>query len=148
MRDLIARLTDTIRRLAVCRRGGPAVEMGIVLPVLILMIIGTVYASWMIYSTTMLYYAVQSAARCAAVNANTCGGKTLSAQITAVQNYAVTQAQQVGLNVTTGIFAVSQPANGCGWQVTATYPFTFVLPFQTSNPSYNITLSACYPAQV
>jgi Flp pilus assembly protein TadG len=119
--------------------------MGIVLPVLCLMIFGTVYAGWMLYSTTMLYYAVEMAARCASVNTTTCGGATQAKQIAAVQAYAVTQA--MGVNVTAASFTVSQPANGCGWQVTATYPFTFILPFQAANPTYNINASACFPVQ-
>jgi Flp pilus assembly protein TadG len=148
MRCMITHATDAIKRLAACQRGGPAIEMAIVLPVLSLAIIGTVYLGWMIYSTTMLNYAVESAARCVAVatvNSVNCGGNTQTAQIQATKDYAVTQA--MGVNVTAASFAVTQPANGCGWQVTATYPFTFILPFQPSDPVYNITASACFPIQ-
>jgi hypothetical protein len=54
----------------------------------------------------------------------------------------------MGVNVTTANFTVNnQPPNGCGWQVTASYPFTFLLPFQAGDPVYTITVSACFPIQ-
>jgi Flp pilus assembly protein TadG len=148
MRGIVHRLSDVIKRLAACQRGGPAIEMGIVLPVLCLAIVGTVYTGWMIWSATMLSYAVESAARCVAVatvNSVNCSGNNPTAQRQATKTYAVSQA--IGVNVTTANFAVTQPANGCGWQVTATYPFTFMLPFQPTNPVYSITTSACFLVQ-
>ena len=115
--------------------------MAIVIPVLSLMIVGAFYAGWMIYTTTMLFYAVESAARCASVNTTTCGGATTAAQIANVQAYAVTQA--MGVPVTTASFVVTQPS--CGWRVQATYPFLFVMPFRT-NFTVTITPQACFPA--
>lgn len=111
------------------------------MPVLVLAIVGSIMEGWMLYSTNMLFYAVESAARCAAVNTTTCGGTTPAKQISAVQAYAVSQAW--GLNVTAASFQVT-PGAACGWQVTGTYPFTFVMPFW-ANPTYNITANACFP---
>ena len=143
MRLMIARFASLLRRLAACRNGSNAFELAIILPVLTLMVVGAVYAGWMLFSTNMLFYAVESAARCASVNTTTCGGASQSAQVTNVKAYAVTQA--MGLNVTAASFTVTQPANGCGWQVTGTYPFTFMMPFTASNPVFTITASACFP---
>jgi Flp pilus assembly protein TadG len=148
MRGIVSRASDTVRRLLACQRGGPAIEMAIILPVLCLTIVGTVYAGWMIFSTTMLNYAVESAARCVAVatvNSENCGGNSVSAQSTATKSYAAAQA--LGVSVTAANFTVTQLSDGCGWQVSATYQFTFLLPFQASNPVYTITPSACFPIQ-
>jgi Flp pilus assembly protein TadG len=147
-RGVTSRTRNAIGRVAACQRGSMALEMAFVLPALVLLIIGTIYTGWMIYSTTMLSYAVESAARCVAVatvNSVNCGGNSVSAQTQATQNYAATQA--LGVDVTAANFTVTQLPNGCGWQVTATYQFTFLLPFQASNPVYTITPSACFPIQ-
>jgi Flp pilus assembly protein TadG len=148
MRGVINWPRATIGRVAACQCGSMALEMAFVLPALVLLIIGTIYSGWMIYSTTMLSYAVESAARCVAVatvNSVNCGGNSVGAQSQATQNYAVTQA--MGVDVTAANFTVAQLPNGCGWQVTANYQFTFLLPFQASNPVYTISPSACFPIQ-
>jgi Flp pilus assembly protein TadG len=145
---VIGQTRAAVRRLAACQRGSMALEMAFVLPPLVLSIVGTIYAGWMIYSMTMLSYAVESAARCvavASVNSTNCGGSSVAAQSQATQNYAVTQA--IGVNVTAANFTVTQLPTGCGWQVTANYQFTFLLPFQASNPVYTINPSACFPIQ-
>jgi Flp pilus assembly protein TadG len=114
--------------------------MAIVLPVLSLMIVGAFYAGWVIYTTNMLFHAVEQAARCASVNTATCGGANLAAQVANVQAYAVTQAW--GVPVAAANFTVTQQP--CGWQVQANYPFLFVMPFQTN---FNVTIApqACFP---
>jgi Flp pilus assembly protein TadG len=142
MRKIVSRVAATARRLAVCQDGSNAVEAAIVLPVLVLAIVGSMMEGWMLYSTNMLVFAVQSAARCAAVNTTTCGGATQPTQIAAVKTYAVSQAW--ALNLTAANFTVT-PGAACGWQVSGTYPFTFVLPFAAGNPTYNITANACFP---
>jgi len=148
MCGVIHRPRDMIRRFAACQRGSLALEMAFILPPLVLSIVGTMYTGWMIYSTTMLSYAVESAARCVAVatvNSVPCGGNNVAAQSQATQNYAVTQA--MGVDVTAANFTVTQLPTGCGWQVTANYQFTFLMPFQASNPVYTINPSACFPIQ-
>src|ERR1700726_2688662 len=109
MRGAIKRPGDTIKRLAASQHGSMALEMAFVLPPLVLLIIGTIYTGWMIFSTTMLSYAVESAARCvavASVNSVPCGGNSVAAQSQATQNYAVTQA--MGVDVTAANFTVTQ----------------------------------------
>jgi Flp pilus assembly protein TadG len=139
-RGMIARIAATFRRLAACRQGSTAVEMAIVLPVLTLMIVGTICAGWMIYTTNILFYAVQSAARCGSVDAACAGTPPKVSQAEAIQSYAATQAYGIS-----GATFTATPVTACGWQVTATYTFTFVLPFEASNPKFDLTASACFP---
>jgi Flp pilus assembly protein TadG len=145
MRGPIARIGTAFKRLAACRRGGTGVEMGIVLPVLIAMIVGAVYAGWLLYSANVLFFAVEQAARCAALNAAACkavpNGPT---QVAQTQAYAVSMA--FGLNVTAANFTVTPPG-ACGWRVSViNYTFPFLVPFQ-SNFNVSIPATACYPAQ-
>jgi Flp pilus assembly protein TadG len=146
MRRPLADFAKLLKRFAACRSGATTLEMGIVLPVLVLMIVGTIYAGWLIYSVNVLFYAVEEAARCVAVNAAACqaGKSGTPSQVTQTQKFAV--AMSMGLNVAAANFSVTQPANGCGWQVSYNYTFAFAMPFKTN---FNVTLpaSACYPAQ-
>jgi Flp pilus assembly protein TadG len=122
-------------------RGAAAVEYGLLLPMLLLFILGLMECGRLFWTYTTLDRAAEAAARCGAVNA------TLCATSTQIQNYAVTQAY--GLTISASAFTASTPA--CGVQVTASFPFTLVIPFVTAGtPSgaFNIiTLSAaaCYP---
>jgi Flp pilus assembly protein TadG len=136
-RDIIKKSRTLFRRAAAAREGSTAVETAIVMPVLLLMIVGTCYAGFLLYTTNMLYYAVEQAARCAAINATVCGTTT------ATQNFAVTQA--MGVSIPAANFQVTKPVNGCGWQVRTVYTFTFLMPFQT-NFNLNLTANACFPA--
>lgn len=143
MRRLLTHTASLCKRLNACQSGSFALELGIVLPVLSLMIVGTFSTGWLLYATNVMYYAVQQAARCVAINAAACqavqGGAT---QVEKTQAYAASMA--MGLNVTPANFSVTQPA--CGWQVTYNYTLTFVAPFYNN---FNVTIpaSACYPAQ-
>jgi Flp pilus assembly protein TadG len=116
--------------------GAQAVEMALVLPFLALMLLGAIETGWMLWSASTLYFAVEEAARCGAVDVNNCGSTS------AIQAIAVSKA--MGLNMAAGDFTVSKPA--CGQQVTATYTFNFLQPFQT-NFSISIPATSCYPAQ-
>jgi len=137
MRGMIYRSVAVFRRLTACRQGGAAIEMGIVLPVLTLMIVGAIYTGCLLYATNMLVYAVESAARCGAVNANTCP--------TAAKTQQFAAALAMGLSGAT--FTANSGAT-CGEQVSATYTFTFLLPFQAKNLSIPINISACFPNQI
>lgn len=122
-------------------RGAVAVEYAFVLPVLLLFILGILECSRLFWTYTTLYRAAEAAARCGAVNA------TLCATTSQIQSYAAAQAY--GLTVNASAFTAATAA--CGMQVTASFPFTLVIPWiSTAAPSgaFNIiTLSpaACYP---
>jgi Flp pilus assembly protein TadG len=122
------------RALIADRRGGTAAEFAMILPALLLLLLGIVESGRLIWSQSVLHFAVENAARCASVDATKCGS------VSAVQNYAIDRAS--GLALTAAEVSVTTPA--CGSQVLATYPFQTVagmlLPF-------SITLSAqsCFP---
>jgi Flp pilus assembly protein TadG len=116
------------------RRGAAAVEFAIVFPILLLFVLGLMDFARMIWVQSTLDYAVEAAARCAAINATTCG---TAAQI---QNYAVSQA--LGLDIPASAFSVASGA--CGKQVSANFTFEFILPWMASG-SIALTATACYP---
>jgi Flp pilus assembly protein TadG len=129
------------RRLLRLARGAVAVEFGFVFPALLVFVLGVMECGRMYWTYTTLYRATEAAARCGAVNADLCG---TSSQI---QSYAATQAY--GLTIDSTAFTATTPT--CGIQVTATLPFTLIIPFISvgvASGSFNIiTLSAtaCYP---
>ena len=121
-------------RSAFRRAGSVAVEMAIIVPVVLLFTVGLMEFGRAIWIQATLDYAVQSAARCGAVNAAVCGNASQT------QAYAVTRAAGLTLNLSTFTVATS----ACGMQVTANLPFQFAAPGLLP---YDITLtaSACYP---
>lgn len=121
--------------------GTVAIEFALLLPALLLFVLGLAECGRLFWAYTTLYRATEAAARCGAVNALIC------ATATQIQNYAVTQAY--GLTVDASAFTASTAA--CGVQVSASFPFTLMIPWVTVGTptgAFNvITLStmACYP---
>src|SRR5262249_49875900 len=89
-------------RLIGARRGTTAVEFALIALPLLLLLLGIIEFGRMLWTQSALHYAVQEAARCAAVNPGTCAGSS------ATQNYAVARAG--GLNLSPAVFTVSSPA--------------------------------------
>jgi Flp pilus assembly protein TadG len=125
-----------LRRLARLRKacaGTTAIEFAILLPAFLLLLLGVVEFGRMIWTQVSLQQAVEAAARCLSV-----------AQCTSsnAPSYAVEQAY--GLSVPASDFTVSSPS--CGVEVSASYPFGFVVP---SLFPWQVTLTAqsCYPLQ-
>lgn len=116
------------------RRGVTAVEFSLILPALLLLLFGVVEFGRLLWTQSALHFAVEEAARCATVDAANCGSAS------AVQSFAVARA--AGLGLQNSVFSLTSPA--CGNQVSASYPFPFVL--ATLFP-YSITLTAqsCFP---
>jgi Flp pilus assembly protein TadG len=127
-------VTASLRNLLADRRGVAAVEFAFILPALILLLVGTMETGRLIWTQSVLHYAVEHAARCAAVDVNNC------ATTAQVQNYAIAMASPVPIPAAD--FTVTTPA--CGAQVAASYPFQTVV---ANLLPYNITLSAqsCFP---
>lgn len=121
--------------------GSMALEYGLLLPVLLLLVFGTMDVGRLIWTYTTLHRAVEASARCAAINPATCG---TSSQIA---DRAVNEAW--GLVVTPSVFTLQTQA--CGAQVTANYNFSLLIPWiggaRPDNQPNTITLSvsACYP---
>lgn len=57
-------------------RGGSAVEFGLLLPVFVMLILGAISASQLMFAVNSLHYAVEEAARCGAINTAACGTLT------------------------------------------------------------------------
>lgn len=116
--------------------GSSAIEFALVFPVFILMVLGIFETGRALWTQSLLNYAVQTAARCGAIDTTTCGSS--SATVTyAVQNSSP-------LSIPGGDFTVTTPS--CGNQVAVAYPFTTVVPQLLP---FDVTLSAqaCYPKQ-
>jgi Flp pilus assembly protein TadG len=110
--------------------GSTAVEFGLVLPGLAMLIVGTLYAGLVMYSVAGLHTAVEEGARCYSVNSS-CGSASEA------QTYA--QSHYYGLDNPT--FAASTPA--CGHQVTGTV--SVVLNAGIARWTIPLSAKACYP---
>jgi Flp pilus assembly protein TadG len=121
-----------VRRIMRERAGTAAVEFSLIMPALLLLLLGIMEFGRAMWVQNALHYSVQQAARCASIDANTCGS---SSQTTAFA------AQQAGAGFTTAVFTVATPS--CGNQVSASYPIQLHIPFL----DYALTLTAqsCYP---
>ena len=127
---MLTRLARTMTR----DDGNTAVEFALVFPVFILMVLGIFETGRALWTQSLLNYAVQSAARCGAIDTATCGSST------ATVTYAVQNSSP--LTVPNADFTVSNPA--CGNQVAVAFPFTTIVPQLLP---FDVTLSAqaCYP---
>lgn len=114
--------------------GSVAVEFALVFPLVLLAVIGVMEFGRMIWSKTTLDYAVEAAARCAAVDPGACGSAT------AIESFAASAA--TGLPVSAANFEVASA--GCGVEVTGTMPFDFAVPALFPF-SLTLTAESCYP---
>jgi len=99
------------------RSGATAVEASLILPVLLFVLMGTMELGRMAWTQSALTYAVQEAARCAAVRPGVCGTPA------DIQAFAVRRASP--LTVAPATFTAAQ--TGCGWQVQAHLQYRFLL---------------------
>lgn len=113
--------------------GTAAVEFALVFPVVLVFTLGIIDVGRLLWTQTTLDRAVLAAARCAAVNATTCGTAAN------IQSYAVTQAY--GLKITSSVFTVTQATtNVC---VSAALTFRLIIPWV--GETVNLAANACYP---
>jgi Flp pilus assembly protein TadG len=108
-----------------------AVEFALVLPVLAMLMVGTLFAGLLVHSAASLNNAVEQAARCYAVNVSQCDSASTT------QAYA--QNRYNGVSQPT--FTASTPS--CGHQVSG----TLTLAFDVAVASWSVPLgaTACYP---
>lgn len=121
-----------LRRWSGDRRGGVAIEMAFVLPLAVMMLVGTMSASQMTSVLNGMHFAVEEASRCAAVN------KTLCATNQATRTYAQSKYRGPGANPT---FVASAAA--CGRTVTATA--TYELSIAVARWDVPLSATACFP---
>jgi Flp pilus assembly protein TadG len=121
-------------RLWAGRAGSTAVEFALIAPALFMTLFAGIEFGRLLWTQSILHFAVESAARCASVTPTTCG---TSSQIT---NYAASQA--AALSIGAAAFTSSTPS--CGHQVSASYSFQYIV---TGYFSFTPTLTAraCFP---
>jgi Flp pilus assembly protein TadG len=129
-------MAGIVRRLIGDRVGATALEFGMVALPLTTLIFGVVEVGMVIRAKASLTYAATSAARCASINALTCGTADK------LKSYAVTQTH--GLDIETSAFTLS--TDTCGKKVTATMPLSVNL-HSVLPTGLSLTVAACYPAQ-
>jgi Flp pilus assembly protein TadG len=115
-----------------CNAGTTAVEFAMVAPAFIALIVGSVYASQMVYETSSMRFAVEAAARCAAINTTTCSSTSTTQSYAASHYYGPSP---------TPTFTASSAT--CGQNVSASA--TFALYTGLSTISVPLSASACYP---
>jgi Flp pilus assembly protein TadG len=119
------------KKFLACAAGTTAVEFALIAPLLIMVVIGTIYAGTLVYSYVALQDTVATAARCYSVNATQCPSAT------AVTTYASQIYQGVGSpSFSTNLLT-------CGHQVSAT--LTLALNAGMANWSVPVTATACFP---
>lgn len=115
--------------------GSAAVEFAFVGPILFALMLAIIQGGLMVWTQLGLQHAVESAARCVAINTSTCSSAS------ATQNYAATQAY--GLKMPASVFSSS--AGSCGNLVTASYTFYFFTK-EFSAASVPLAAQACFPS--
>ncbi|HEX4710276.1 TadE/TadG family type IV pilus assembly protein [Phenylobacterium sp.] len=113
-------------------RGATAVEFALVLPAFILMILGGMATATLGFAASSLHFAVEDAARCAAVKTTVCTNAA------ATQTYAAARYQGPAISP---VFTATTA--GCGHTVSATGVFSVnVIPQLLNVP---LSATACYP---
>lgn len=134
MKRLIFRKRDARRALLTDRSGAAAAEFALILPILLLITLGTINGSFMLYAYARLHYAAADAARCRAVKTAVCSDDATTA------SYAMSRL--AGPLVSPSF---SRSTALCGNTVTGTATFK-VLTGLTATP-ITMQARACYPMQ-
>src|SRR5712691_3407992 len=125
-------LAARIVRLSRHEDGNPAVEFGLLAPVLLLFLFGIMEGGRMLWTLNALHYSVQEAARCASINTTACGSASQ------IQTFA---AGRAGAGFAPSVFTAA--VAGCGNRVSASYTMPLNIPFVTH--SISLTAQSCYP---
>lgn len=112
-------------------RGAAAVEFVLILIPLVLLTIGAINLSLMVYTVASLNYAAEDAARCSAVKKAIC------------TNAATTNTYALARYMGPGVATFTPSVTACGNQVVGTVPYLFTTGL-TSN-TITLTSRACYP---
>ncbi|HYM04783.1 MAG TPA: TadE/TadG family type IV pilus assembly protein [Stellaceae bacterium] len=120
------------RRLFRDASGATAVQFAFILPMFVVVIFGIIESGRVMWLQNALSFAVEGAARCAAIDTKNCG---TAAQ---VKSWA---ASQSGATFPTSTFSLSTAA--CGKLVTANYGVNLLIPEVT--PALTLTAQACHP---
>ncbi len=116
-----------------CERGATAAEFALILPALVLLTIGSINVSIMMFAVSQLHFAVEKAARCVAISSTLCPTPT-------------TYAQSLYKGPTLTGLAFTKPASSCGSngaQILGTGTYNFVTGL--ANIPVNLSATACHP---
>lgn len=125
-------MSRLLRAFARGEAGGAAVEYALVLPVFVSLIVGGVCAAQLAFAVNSLHFAVEDAARCAAVKTSVCTNATTTIAY-ARSRYS---GPQIGP-------AFGYSPSGCGHTVSASGSYPIYLAAYTLNVP--ISAAACYP---
>ena len=121
-----------LTRFGAAERGNVAVEYALALPALLILVIGGLSLARLAFAVSSLHYAVQDAARCAAVKTTVC--PSASTTLT----YA--QGRYLGPKISPQF---TYSTNGCGHTVQGSGAYLLMLGVATV--SVPISATACYP---
>ncbi|WP_309087963.1 pilus assembly protein [Phenylobacterium sp.] len=115
------------------RRGASAVEFGLLLPLFVMLILGGISVSQLMFAVNSLHFAVEEAARCGAINTTACG------TLLATETYA--RERYSGPNVAAQFDATDA---ACGRRVTVSGQYRL----EAGVATWNVPLSAesCFAA--
>jgi len=115
--------------------GATLVEFALTAPLFFALLFGAIQAGLALWTQFGLEYGSDAAARCASVNASTCGTADQ------ISGYAASHA--LGLSLPSSVFSAA--TSGCGNQVTASYNYVFYTLFFGA-PTLTLTARSCFPA--
>jgi Flp pilus assembly protein TadG len=124
-------MSAALRRFRRARSGAAAVELALVMPAFITMMVGGVYIGQMLFAANSMHYAVEVAARCAAVKTTVCSDSQST----------TTYAQNHYAGPVTPSFSYS--ATGCGHVVSATA--SYAVNYGLGSVTVPLSASSCYP---
>jgi Flp pilus assembly protein TadG len=128
------RLAARFRAFLRDRSGATTAEFVLILPALIVLSLGTINASFMLYAYARLHYAAADAARCRAVKTGVCSNSTTT------ESYALSR---LAGPLVSPSFSWSNAL--CGNTVTGTATFKVSTGFTTT--PVTMQARACYPMQ-
>ena len=120
-----------------CRQGVSAVEMAVVLPIFFIFLLGIVNFGLLLWTQASLSYAVQSAARCAAIGPPDCGSPE------SVKTYAMNK--YFGQSLGTDLFEYNSPGSGCGHTVSTVDGLIYKMTIPFYDLQIGLSATACFP---
>ncbi len=126
-----------------CDSGTTAVEFALVGPPFLMLLVGILSASVLVFSAASLHYAVQGAARCYSVNVSPCGTSPPNSAQCCTATTAQSYAQGLYKGVSSPTFTAAIISPGCGHQVNAT--LSLVLNAGMVKWTVPLNATACFP---
>jgi Flp pilus assembly protein TadG len=140
---LLIGVSDRIAGLAKACDGATAVETAIVLPAFLLLLFSIVEGGLLFWTQSTLQFAVAAAARCAAVNGAAVATNNTPPPCANAGIPAYAASQTYGMTIPSSTFTYTQPS--CGYQVSASYVFSFIVAEVYPAGTITLTATSCHP---